>query len=139
MGHRRHLARHPRSHRLGERPAAKRSAPHAPEPRLRRPQRHQHPDRAGAGPPRAFRRRLPHLAAGKAIGVLTLYAEQSGFFDVEEMKLLSELAGDISLAADHLEKAEKLNYLAYYDPVTDLGNRQLFLERLEERLRAAKS
>jgi diguanylate cyclase (GGDEF)-like protein len=53
------------------------------------------------------------------------------------MKLLVELAGDISFALDHLEKAERINYLAYYDALTGLANRALFLERLGQKIRDA--
>lgn len=80
---------------------------------------------------------LPLVVSDKPMGVVALYAEQSGFFDTKEVRLLVELAGDISFAIDHLDKAERLDYLAYHDPLTDLGNRHLFLERLEERLLAA--
>src|SRR5258705_472732 len=53
------------------------------------------------------------------------------------MKLLTELAGDISFALDHLAKAEQLEYVAYYDELTGLPNRTLFLQRLSQALRAA--
>ena len=39
------------------------------------------------------------------------------------MKLLTELAGDIAFAIDHIEKQERLDYLAYYDVLTGLANR----------------
>ncbi|HUF81639.1 MAG TPA: GAF domain-containing protein, partial [Burkholderiales bacterium] len=74
----------------------------------------------------------------KRAGVLLLYAPETGFFDTEEMKLLEEVAGDISFALDHIEKTERLNHLAYYDAITGLANRTLFQERLAERLRAAE-
>ncbi len=57
-------------------------------------------------------------------------AESKEFFDQDELKLLLELAGDISFAIEHLEKSERLNYLAYYDELTGLANRNLFQERL---------
>jgi diguanylate cyclase (GGDEF)-like protein/PAS domain S-box-containing protein len=80
---------------------------------------------------------LPLVAGGEAVGVLSLYAEQKGFFDDEEMKLLAELAGDISFALEHIAKAEQLDYLAYYDALTGLANRTLFHERLSHTLSAA--
>ncbi|HTQ77250.1 MAG TPA: PAS domain S-box protein, partial [Burkholderiales bacterium] len=79
---------------------------------------------------------LPLVVSGKAIGVLALYAAEIGFFDADELKLLQELAGDISFALEHIEKSERADYLAYYDELTGLANRRLFLERLE---RAAHS
>ena len=79
---------------------------------------------------------LPLLIADEAVGVLGLYTGEAGFFDAEELKLLTELAGDIAFALDHIEKAEKLNYLAFYDPLTGLPNRTLFHDRLSHSLRA---
>jgi diguanylate cyclase (GGDEF)-like protein len=82
---------------------------------------------------------LPLLVAGEVIGVLGLFAGEPDFFDADEMRLLAELAGDISFALDHTEKAEKLHYLAYYDGPTGLANRTLFLERLTLSLHAAQA
>ncbi|MCM2308605.1 MAG: EAL domain-containing protein [Sulfuritalea sp.] len=80
---------------------------------------------------------LPLLVSGETVGVLALYAEETGFFDEEELKLLTELAGDIGFAIDHLAKEARLNYLAYYDPLTGLANRSLFLDRVAQHLRNA--
>jgi diguanylate cyclase (GGDEF)-like protein len=80
---------------------------------------------------------LPLVIEAKVVGALVLYAAEAGFFDDEEMKLLVELAGDISFALDHLEKAERINYLAYYDALTGLANRALFQERLGQKMRDA--
>jgi diguanylate cyclase (GGDEF)-like protein/PAS domain S-box-containing protein len=77
---------------------------------------------------------LPLLVNDEAVGVLALYAADVGFFDEEEMRLLTELAGDISFALDHIEKAQRLDYISYYDPLTGLPNRTLFLERLKLQL-----
>ncbi len=77
---------------------------------------------------------LPLLVAGDAVAVLALHAAVPGFFDDEEMKLLLELAGDLSFAMDYIEKEEKLNYLAYYDALTGLPNRSLYSERLSQYL-----
>jgi diguanylate cyclase (GGDEF)-like protein/PAS domain S-box-containing protein len=77
---------------------------------------------------------LPLLVDDEAVGVLALYAADVGFFDEEEMRLLSALAGDVSFALDRLEKARKLDYISYYDPVTGLPNRTLFHERLKLQL-----
>jgi PAS domain S-box-containing protein/diguanylate cyclase (GGDEF)-like protein len=82
---------------------------------------------------------LPLVVQGEGIGLLALYAKEVGFFDDEEMKLLLELAGDISFALDHIAKAEKLDYLAYYDSLTGLANRSLFHERLVQYVSAAQS
>ncbi|MES2949870.1 MAG: EAL domain-containing protein [Pseudomonadota bacterium] len=82
---------------------------------------------------------LPLLVSDTAVGVLTLYADEVQFFDEEEVTLLTELAGDIGFALDHLDKEERLDYLAYYDEVTGLPNRTLFLERVSQLLRVRDS
>jgi diguanylate cyclase (GGDEF)-like protein/PAS domain S-box-containing protein len=81
---------------------------------------------------------LPLIVSGQAIGTLALYSAESGFFDDEEMKLLLELASDIAFALDHIDKAEKLNYLAYYDALTGLANQSLFYERITQHIETAK-
>jgi diguanylate cyclase (GGDEF)-like protein len=80
---------------------------------------------------------MPLVVAGEAVGVLSLYAEVTGFFDAEEVTLLTELAGNIAFAIDHIEKRERIEYLASYDELTGLANRRLYLERLERYLGAA--
>jgi diguanylate cyclase (GGDEF)-like protein/PAS domain S-box-containing protein len=75
---------------------------------------------------------IPLIVGGEAVGVLSLYAGELGFFDSEEMKLLIDLAGNISFALEHIESEEKVRYLAYYDSLTGLANRTLFLERLAQ-------
>jgi diguanylate cyclase (GGDEF)-like protein/PAS domain S-box-containing protein len=80
---------------------------------------------------------LPLMVGGKAVGVLALYAAETDFFLEDELKLLTELADDVALAIDHLDKREQLNYLAYYDPLTGLANRSLLLERVAQHMRSA--
>ncbi len=80
---------------------------------------------------------LPLMVADSVVAVLCLHARETGFFDEDEKRLMLELAGDISFALDNIKKAEQLDYLAYYDPVTGLANRTLFHERLEQGLAAA--
>lgn len=82
---------------------------------------------------------LPLMVSDKAVGVLALYASEVDFFQAEELKLLTELAGDIGFTMDHLDKQERLNYLAYYDVLTGLANRTLFLERVAQYMRSAAS
>ncbi len=82
---------------------------------------------------------LPLVVAGTAVGVLVLNADVEGFFDAEEMKLLTELAGNIAFAIDHIKKQERIEYLASYDELTGLANRTLFLERTSDYLRRAAS
>jgi diguanylate cyclase (GGDEF)-like protein/PAS domain S-box-containing protein len=82
---------------------------------------------------------LPVIVSDEAVGVLTLYAEDANFFDEEEMTLLAELVSDIAFAIDHINKDEQLKYLSYYDKLTGLANRSLFLERVGQYLRGEVS
>jgi diguanylate cyclase (GGDEF)-like protein/PAS domain S-box-containing protein len=80
---------------------------------------------------------LPLIVADEAVGVFALYSGEADFFRGDELKLLTDLAGDIAFAIDHIEKQARLDYLAYYDVLTGLANRSLFLERLAQHLRSA--
>ncbi len=82
---------------------------------------------------------LPVFVAGDVVAVFGLHAADKDYFDAAEMDLLRELANDIGFAIDHIGKAERLSYLAYYDALTGLANRTLFLERAGQRLRSAAS
>ena len=80
---------------------------------------------------------FPMIIDGVVVGVVALYAFEIEFFHADEMKLLTELTGDIAFAIDHIEKQERLDYLAYYDVLTGLANRALFLERMGQYIRGA--
>jgi diguanylate cyclase (GGDEF)-like protein/PAS domain S-box-containing protein len=88
---------------------------------------------------RGFRSQMamPLIVDDQPIGVLVLYAAEAGFFDYEELKLLKDLAGDISFALDFIDKEERLTYVSYYDTLTGLANRQLFFDRLAQGLHVA--
>jgi diguanylate cyclase (GGDEF)-like protein/PAS domain S-box-containing protein len=90
---------------------------------------------------RGFRSQMamPLVVDNQAIGVLVLYAAEPGFFDYEELKLLKDLAGDISFALDYIDKEERLTYVSYYDTLTGLANRQLFFDRLAQGLNVARA
>lgn len=82
---------------------------------------------------------FPLIVGDAAVGILALYAGESDFFHVDELKLLSELAGDVAFAMDHIEKQERLNYFAYFDALTGLANQRLFLERVAQAARSGQS
>lgn len=82
---------------------------------------------------------MPLIVAEEVVGVLVLYAGETGFFDYEELKLLKDLAGDISFALEYIRTEEQLTYVSYYDTLTGLPNRQLFFDRLAQALHAARA
>ncbi len=81
---------------------------------------------------------LPLVVAGAPAGALLLYARSADFFDDDEMRLLQELAGDISFALHHLAQKARVDYLAHHDSLTGLPNRALFADRLAQALNAAR-
>ena len=70
-------------------------------------------------------------------GVFALHSGETGYFDHEEVRLLKEVTGNISFALSLISKQERLNYLAYYDPLTGLPNRAFFRSMLGETLENA--
>jgi diguanylate cyclase (GGDEF)-like protein/PAS domain S-box-containing protein len=73
---------------------------------------------------------FPLIVDGRAVAVLALLADETHFFDDQELHLLNELAGDIAFGLQYIAKDEKLSYLAYYDALTGLANRTFFHEKL---------
>ena len=82
---------------------------------------------------------LPLHIAGSAIGAIALYAGEIEFFHAEEMKLLIELAGDVAFAVGHIQQQERLEYLAFFDDLTELPNRTQFIEQVDKRIEAANA
>jgi diguanylate cyclase (GGDEF)-like protein/PAS domain S-box-containing protein len=80
---------------------------------------------------------FPLLIADQAVGVMVLCAREPGFFQAEQLKLLEDLAGDVAFAMRQIEKQERLDYLAYYDALTGLANRTLYLERVAQYMHSA--
>jgi len=81
---------------------------------------------------------FPLAPDGRREAVLVLLSADCEAFDDDEVKLLTELASDISFGLDHIEKARALDYLAYYDVLTGLANRTLLLDRMANHLRRAE-
>jgi len=81
---------------------------------------------------------LPLLVEDKAVAVFSIYAADANIFDAEELSLLTEMAGDVSYALEYIEKEERLNYLAYYDVLTGLPNRNLLNDRLAQAISLSK-
>jgi diguanylate cyclase (GGDEF)-like protein/PAS domain S-box-containing protein len=79
---------------------------------------------------------FPLTVAGRPQAVIALFAGEKDAFDDDETRLLLELASNISFALEDMEKQERINYLAYYDVLTGLANRSLFLERVAQYMRS---
>ncbi|WP_305044817.1 putative bifunctional diguanylate cyclase/phosphodiesterase [Geoalkalibacter sp.] len=88
---------------------------------------------------------LPLLAEGRCLGVLGIYAREVDIFDAEEERLLLELANQLAfgllalrMRTERSEALEQVEKLAYFDPLTGLPNRRMFLERLGQTVALAR-
>jgi diguanylate cyclase (GGDEF)-like protein len=60
--------------------------------------------------------------------------------EADEMRLLEEVAANLSFALQYLDKQQALHFLSYFEPLTGLAKRALFCERLSRLLvRGAES
>ncbi len=88
---------------------------------------------------------FPLRVEGEVLGALVMAAAEPDAFDVEEVKLLQELADDLAYGianlrtrAQHRAAQATIARLAYYDALTGLPNRTLLLEGLQEAMQAAR-
>ncbi len=81
---------------------------------------------------------FPLSVQSEVVAVLVLLAAERDFFDAEEIALLDWLTADLSFALEHVEKSQRLDYLASYDTLTGLPNVRLFSDRLEQLVHAAR-
>lgn len=79
---------------------------------------------------------MPLLVDDKVVALMSLFAAGQGFFDKDEMALIDEVASDLSLALQTIARQEKLDYLSYYDTITGLPNRALFVDRAGQQMRS---
>ncbi|MCS5710835.1 EAL domain-containing protein [Candidatus Berkiella aquae] len=65
-------------------------------------------------------------------GVMALYAKEKNFFNEEEVALLRILATDIGYGLSDIENKSQIHHAANYDVVTNLPNRQLYEDRMNQ-------
>jgi diguanylate cyclase (GGDEF)-like protein len=64
------------------------------------------------------------------VGAFTVGAVECDAVDEEELRMLQEVAANISFALQYLQKENAVRLLSYFDPLTGLAKRTLFCERL---------
>jgi diguanylate cyclase (GGDEF)-like protein len=74
---------------------------------------------------------------GIHFGSLVSLDHQPGAFDDEDIKLMEALGPQISTALDNARLYEEVESLSLTDPLTGLGNRRAFDQRLEEEVERA--
>ena len=74
---------------------------------------------------------LPLIVEGRPVGALVLTARDAAqLADFELLILLQDMMSSLSFALRSKERAETAQYLTYFDSLTGLAKRSLFLERL---------
>jgi diguanylate cyclase (GGDEF)-like protein len=80
---------------------------------------------------------LPLVLDKTAIGALVLLASGHAALSEEELRMLREVAANLSYALQYLRKGNEVHFLSYFDPLTGLAKRPLFCERLKRLVGAA--
>ncbi|HET7060633.1 MAG TPA: EAL domain-containing protein [Nitrosospira sp.] len=75
---------------------------------------------------------------GGSYGVLGAYSREDHRFTPSCFNFLQSLANILATAIDRKTTEERLTYLAQFDPLTELPNRTLFLDRLEQAMEHAQ-
>jgi diguanylate cyclase (GGDEF)-like protein/PAS domain S-box-containing protein len=80
---------------------------------------------------------LPLLVDRATIGVIDLCAADTGVFGEAEVALLKQVAANVTFAMQYLRSKENEEFLEYFDSLTGLANRALYLQRVAAALAAA--
>lgn len=70
-------------------------------------------------------------------GILGAYSREPLRFAANSVNFLQSLANILATAIDRKSAEERLTYLAQFDPLTELPNRSLFLDRLKQAMEQA--
>jgi PAS domain S-box-containing protein/diguanylate cyclase (GGDEF)-like protein len=73
---------------------------------------------------------LPLVVDKTTIGVLLLAATEAQVVSDHELRMLREVAANLSFALQYLLKDSTVRFLSYFNPQTGLARRSLFCERL---------
>jgi diguanylate cyclase (GGDEF)-like protein len=77
---------------------------------------------------------VPLLIDETPVGTFTVGAGEPGMFGEEEVRMLQEVAANLSFALQYLHTEDAVRFLSYFDPLTGLAKRGLFCERLARAL-----
>jgi diguanylate cyclase (GGDEF)-like protein/PAS domain S-box-containing protein len=77
---------------------------------------------------------LPLVLDKTPIGVLHLHAEEADVFGTEELDLLGQVTSNIAFALQYMQSKDAAKFLQYFDPITSLPKRALYLQRLAAEL-----
>ncbi|MGB5132101.1 MAG: EAL domain-containing protein [Steroidobacteraceae bacterium] len=81
---------------------------------------------------------IPLSIDGTTIGVTLLHADETHVISESEVALLRQVTGNITFSLQYLHSKESVEFLAYFDTLTALANRTLYLQRLAATLKTAE-
>lgn len=81
---------------------------------------------------------LPLVVDNNVVALVALFGTGRDFFDEDELAPLNELASDVSFALQSMAQQERVDYLSYYDTLTGLPNRTLFIDRAGQQMQARR-
>ena len=81
---------------------------------------------------------VPILFSGRTLGVLNIYLKEGHIRDKKEEEFLSTVADTLAGIIMRKKAEERIEYLAYYDALTGLPNRNLFIDRLKQGIARAE-
>jgi diguanylate cyclase (GGDEF)-like protein len=73
---------------------------------------------------------IPLLVDDTPVGAFTVGSNDSCGSSEEELRMLREVASNLSFALQYLHKEDAVRFLSYFDPLTGLAKRALFCERV---------
>jgi diguanylate cyclase (GGDEF)-like protein len=73
---------------------------------------------------------IPLLVDDTPVGAFTVGSADSCGSSEEELRMLREVASNLSFALQYLHKEDAVRFLSYFDPLTGLAKRALFCERV---------
>jgi diguanylate cyclase (GGDEF)-like protein/PAS domain S-box-containing protein len=80
---------------------------------------------------------VPLAAPGGALGALAVKGSPERTYTAQDQELLEFVAAQVATAMERMQLHEQLRYMAQYDALTRLPNRQLFHDRLDSALARA--
>jgi diguanylate cyclase (GGDEF)-like protein len=73
---------------------------------------------------------IPLLVDDTPVGAFTVGSTEPCGVSEEEVRMLREVASNLSFALQYLHKEDAVRFLSYFDPLTGLAKRALFCERV---------
>lgn len=81
---------------------------------------------------------VPIVSGGNTIGVINVFMKAGHIREEKEENFLLNIANTLAEIILRKKAEERIQYLAYYDGLTDLPNRNLFLDRLKQGISRAE-